>query len=79
VSVATPPFIPNTFAPDLGGGDGAFRFALATPVFANLAPATCTSNHALTSMPFPVTQRERVALAVLGLLIVLGLLGMVLL
>jgi hypothetical protein len=30
-------------------------------------------------MPFPITQREKVALSVLGLLIVLGLLGMALL
>jgi hypothetical protein len=30
-------------------------------------------------MPFPVTQREKTALAVIGLLIILGLLGMALL
>ena len=30
-------------------------------------------------MPFPVTQREKLALSVIGLLIILGLLGMVVL
>jgi hypothetical protein len=66
---------PLTLSPSPARNRGAPENGVSTRLHhANLRPEKETANP--NAMPFPITQRERLILAVIALLVVLGLLGL---